>query len=293
MITTQPPTGILLGQYTPGTTEWEQARAGLCITATEIAAVMNLSPWSNPFVLWHKKSGLPVPPFVATPQVEWGNRLEDPVAKKWADEHEGYCIESTGTWRNAERDWQRATPDRILTTSQGQAIELLEVKTSPTGEGWENGVPLHYYCQIQWQLDTLGLQKCHVAVLISGHDYREYVVEYDETDATLMRERAERFLDSVRNGQRPDIDDSSGTYDTIRRQADRFDEIDVEIPGPIASRYEVTHQQLKAVEAEHLHAKSLLLDALGNGRNAMHLGRRIAYRTAHEDGTTRALQPAR
>ncbi|MFB7548545.1 YqaJ viral recombinase family protein [Streptomyces sp. NPDC056154] len=282
-----PPTGVLLGQYIPGTEEWEKARAGLCITATEIAAVMGLSPWSNPFVLWHKKSGLPVPPFVVTPQVEWGNRLEPAVAQKFADEHPEIDLSETGTWRHRDRDWQRATPDRVA------ADRLLEVKTSPTGEGWESGVPLHYYCQIQWQLDTLGLDLCHVAVLISGHDYREYVVEYDEADAKMMREQAIRFLDSVRHGQRPDIDDSAETYSTLRRQADRFDDTDVEIPGPIASRYEVTHQQLKASETEHQHAKSLLLDALGNGRNAMHLGRRIAYRTAHEDGTTRALQPAR
>ncbi|MEU7032679.1 lambda-exonuclease family protein [Streptomyces sp. NPDC046237] len=287
------PTGILLGSYTPGTPEWEQARAGLCITATEIAAVVGLSPWSNQFVLWHKKSGLPVPPFVVTPQVEWGNRLELAVAEKWQDEHEGYCVESTGTWRHRDRDWQRATPDRILTTGQGATVELLEVKTSPTGEGWETGIPLHYLCQIQWQLDTLGLTRCHVAVLIAGHDYREYTVDYDKADAQLLRERAERFLDTVRAGQRPDIDNSSATYNTIRVQASRFTAEDIEIPGPIASRYEVTHQQLKAAETEHVHAKSLLLDALAGGRNAVHLGRRIAYRTAHEDGTTRALQPAR
>ncbi|MFF1843099.1 YqaJ viral recombinase family protein [Streptomyces sp. NPDC058217] len=282
-----PPTGVLLGTYIPGTEEWEKARAGLCITATEIAAVMDLSPWSNPFVLWHKKSGLPVPPFVVTSQVEWGNRLEPVVAEKFADEHPDIELRETGTWRHRDRDWQRATPDRLA------GDQLLEVKTSPTGEGWENGVPLHYYCQIQWQLDTLGLDLCHVAVLISGHDYREFVIEYDAADAKQMRDSAERFLDTVRNGQRPDIDNSATTYATLRRQADRFDDIDVEIPGPIASRYEVTRQQLKASETEHQHAKSLLLDALGNGRNALHLGRRIAYRTAHEDGTTRALQPAR
>ncbi|MFE2497151.1 YqaJ viral recombinase family protein [Streptomyces scopuliridis] len=281
------PTGVLLGQFTPGSKEWDEARAGLCITATEIAAVMGLSPWSNLFVLWHKKSGLPVPPFVVTPQVEWGSRLEPAVAQKFADEHPEIELHDTGTWRHRDRAWQRATPDRIASD------RLLEVKTSPTGEGWENGVPLHYHCQIQWQLDTLGLDLCHIAVLISGHDYREYEVEYDADDAKLMREAAVEFLDTVRRGERPDIDDSAATYDTIRRQADRFDDIDVDIPGPIASRYEVTHQQLKAVEAEHGQAKSLLLDALGTGRNAMHLGRRIAYRTAHEDGTTRALQPAR
>lgn len=284
---TTTPTGVLLGRFTPGTPAWDKARAGLCITATEIAAVMGLSPWSNPYVLWHKKSDLPVPPFVVTPQVEWGNRLEPAVAQKFADEHPEIELHETGTWRHHDREWQRATPDRLAVD------RLLEVKTSPTDEGWENGVPLHYHCQIQWQLDTLGLDLCHVAVLISGHDYREYEVEYDADDAKVMREAAIEFLDTVRRGERPDIDGSTGTYDTIRRQADRFDEIDVDIPGPIASRYEVTHQQLKAVEVEHGQAKSLLLDALGTGRNAMHLGRRIAYRTAHEDGSTRALQPAR
>lgn len=281
------PTGVLLGTFTPGSPAWDEARAGLCITATEIAAVMELSPWSNPFVLWHKKSGLPVPPFVVTPQVEWGNRLEPAVGEKFAHEHPEIELHETGTWRHRDREWQRATPDRLA------GDRLLEVKTSPTGEGWEDGVPLHYYCQIQWQLDTLGLSLCHVAVLISGHDYREYDVEYDADDAAAMREAAVEFLDSVRRGERPDIDSSTGTYDTIRRQVDRLDDIDVDIPGPIASRYEVTHQQLKTVEAEHVQAKSLLLDALGSGRNAMHLGRRIAYRTAHADGTTRALQPAR
>lgn len=286
-MSTSTPTGVLLGTYTPGTPEWEQARAGLCITATEIAAVMNLSPWSNPFVLWHKKSGLPVPPFVSSPQIEWGSRLEPAVAQKFADEHPDLELHETGTWRHRDREWQRATPDRFA------GDQLLEVKTSPTGEGWENGVPLHYYCQIQWQLDTLGLQLCHVAVLISGHDYREYAVEYDEADAKLMRERAERFLDTVRLGERPDIDDSTGTYDTLRRQASHYDAIDVEIPGPIADRYETTRQQFLTAASEHTHAKSLLLDALGNGKNARHLGRLIAYRTTHDDGTTRALQPAR
>ncbi|KAF0651338.1 MULTISPECIES: YqaJ viral recombinase family nuclease [Streptomyces] len=300
----QTPTGVLLGTYTPGSPKWEQARGGLCITATEIAAVVGLSPWQSRFSLWHKKAGLPTPPFQPNPAMEWGNRLEDAVAQKWNDEHADTTeTVDAGTWRHIDRHWQRATPDRIFTPLTGWQIapgelpQLLEIKTSPFGEEWgpsgSDEIPLHYRCQIQWQLDTLGLKVCHVAVLIGGWDYREYVVEYDEDDATLLREAAERFLDDVRHGNRPDIDSSDATYQTIRRQPDRYDDIDVEIPGPIAARYEVTHQQYKAAEAEHLHAKALLLDALGNGRNARHLGRLIAYRTAHEDGSTRALQPAR
>ncbi|MFE2164825.1 YqaJ viral recombinase family protein [Streptomyces sp. NPDC059447] len=283
---TATPTGVLLGTFTPGTPEWDAARGGLCITGTEIAAVMGCSPWSNRFNLWHKKSGLRVPPFVVTPQIEWGNRLEPSVGAKFAEEHPELVLTQTGTWRHQDRPWQRATPDLL-------GRELVEIKTSPVAHEWDQGVPLHYYCQVQWQLDTLGLDLCHVAVLIAGHDYREYVVEYDEADAATMRTAAEEFLGMVRDGRRPNIDDSEITYNTIRVQPDRYDAIDVEIPDDLAELYVTRREYAKAAEGEYTHARSLLLDALGNGRNAVVGGQRIAYRTAREDGSTIALQPAR
>jgi putative phage-type endonuclease len=299
------PDGILIGHLTPGTAAWEEARTGLTITATEIAAVVGLSPWMSRFTLWHKKAGLPTPPFEMNPAIEWGNRLEDAVADKWQDEHPGQLAAPAGTWKHREREWQRATPDRLIYPQPAdefdvpeQAVGLLEVKTSPFGDEWgpdgaEDGVPIHYRCQVIWQMDVLGLRRTEFAVLISGHDYREYVVEYDEADATILRDAAERFLYDVRQGVPPEIDGSEQTYSTIRLQPDRYDPIDVEIPGPIASDYEVIGAQYKAVGEQYTQAKSRLLAALGTGKNAMHLGRRIAYRVANEDGTTKQLQPAR
>lgn len=290
------PTGVLLGTFEPGSPEWKEARAGLCITATEISAVLGLSPWQSTYSLWHKKAGLPHPPFVTTPEMEWGVRHEPTVALKWADEHQDFSVEATGTWRHAEREWQRATPDRIL-TQQAKTTALLEVKTSPMGQGWgpsgSDEIPIYYRCQVQWQLDTLGIDICHVALLVGTCDYREYVVEHDETDAKTLRDAAEAFLQSVRDGDVPDIDGSEHTYNTLRMQPDRYDPVDVEIPGPIASDYEVIGQQFKAVGEQYTQAKSNLLAALGTGKNAVHLGRRIAYRVANDDGTTKQLQPAR
>ena len=290
MITVQPPTGILLGQYTPGTPEWEQARAGLCITATEIAAVVGLSPWQSRFSLWHKKAGLPTPPFQPNPAVEWGNRLEDAVAKKFADEH-NMTLHETGTWRHCDRDWQRATPDRIGDNC------LVEVKTSPFGEGWgpagSDEIPVYYRCQVQWQMDVTGYRTTHVALLVSGHDYREYTVEYDETDARILRDAAERFLDDVRRGNRPPIDGADATYQTIRVQPTGRDNVDVEIPLELAARYEVIGDQRRTVETEFTQVRGEVLDLIGNGYRAVCGDRRIAYRTVNPDGTTLALQPYR
>ncbi|MFB6977744.1 YqaJ viral recombinase family nuclease [Streptomyces scopuliridis] len=299
------PTGVLLGQFTPGSKAWDEARAGLCITATEIAAVMGLSPWASRFSLWHKKAGLPSPPFEANPAMEWGNRLESAVAHKFADEHTEFLINETGTWRHEDREWQRATPDRLLHRIDDLRYrglepfpqELLEVKTSPFGDSWgpsgSDEIPIHYRCQVQWQLDVLGLKTCHVALLIGGWDYREYVVEYDETDAKVMRDAAERFLDDVRHGNRPPIDGANATYQTIRVQPNGREDVDVEISAEFAADYDIAQQAYRAADTELTRARGQILDAIGTGHRAVHGDRRIAYRTVNADGTTLALQPYR
>ncbi|MGW3490604.1 YqaJ viral recombinase family nuclease [Streptomyces sp. NPDC001054] len=297
----QTPTGVLLGTFTPGSPEWEEARAGLTVTATEIAAVVGLSPWQSRFSLWHKKAGLPVPPFVGSPAVEWGNRLEDAVAAKFADEHPNLLPCPTGTWRHAERAWQVATPDRLLhptpedVFTSTEPVSILEVKTSPQGDGWgpsgSDEFPVHYRCQILWQQDTLGLTApAHLAVLIGGCDYREYVVEYDEDDAINLRDAASQLLIEVQDGVRPPIDGADATYQTIRVQPDGLDDTDVQIPAEDAARYEQAQRAAKAATEELTAAKGVLLDHIGTGKRAVVGERRIAYRTVR-DGRTHSLQP--
>lgn len=293
------PDGVLLGVFEPGSKEWDQARAGLCITATEIPAVLGLSPWQSRFSLWHKKAGLPTAPFQMNPAMEWGTRLEPAVVGKFADDHPEWLSVGTGTWQNRDRPWQRATPDRLLiprtpAAEQNQAVTaLLEAKTSPFGDDWGDGLPIYYRAQVLWQLDTLGLTTCHVALLVSGHDYSEYTVEYDATDAQTMRDAAVAFLNDVALGVRPPIDSSDATYQTIRRQPEGVEDVDVDIDPLLAERYEDAFTAAKAADENKQLAVSEVLDAIGNGRHAVSLGRRIATRSVRSDGTTHALQPAR
>ncbi|MFJ2067057.1 YqaJ viral recombinase family protein [Streptomyces albidoflavus] len=295
------PTGVLLGHLTPGTAEWDAARAGLTVTATEIAAIVGLSPYQSKFSLWHKKAGLPTAPWVDNPAAEWGNRLEDAVAGKWADNHPDFVPCPTGTWRHAERMWQRATPDRLLHPAPDDVLTptepaaVLEIKTAPFADDWgpagSDEIPVHYRCQVLWQQDTLGLTApAHLAVLIGGWDYREYVVEYDKDDAQILRHAAAQFLNSVEAGQRPPIDGADATYQTIRVQPDGLDDIDVQVPAADADRYETAQRQAKAAAEELTAAKGVLLDHIGTGKRAVVGDRRIAYRTVR-DGRTHSLSP--
>lgn len=293
------PEGVRLGFHAPGSPGWEQARGGLCITATEIPAVLGLSPWQSRFSLWHKKAGLPSPPFETNPAMEWGSRLEQAVADKFIDEHPEWIAAPAGTWQHARRPWQRATPDQLLypltdaePTASGvtEPTALLEVKTSPMGDDWRDGIPVYYRAQILWQLDTLGLKRCHVALLVSGHDYREYTVDYDPADCELMRKRAVEFLDDVERGIRPPIDDSDVTYQTIRRQHPGREDIEVSITAELADRYETAQAAAKSAADELTGAKSEVLDHIGEGRYAVVGPRRIAQRLVR-GGKTHALTP--
>ncbi|MER8220943.1 lambda-exonuclease family protein [Streptomyces sp. NPDC094143] len=289
MATATAPEGILLGSFTPGTPEWNAARKGLCITATEIAAVVGLSPWTSKFTLWHKKAGLPSAPFEPSPEMKWGVRFEDDVAEEFAERHPEHPLLHTGTWKHRQREWQRATPDRL----HGDSI--VEIKTAASPEGWgpdgSDEFPVHYRCQVLWQQDTLGLHRpARLAVLILPYDYREYVVEYDEAEAKILRDAAERFLDDVRRGNRPPIDGATDTYQTIRVQPDGIEDRDVEIPAELVARWDHAYSALAAASADLTQVRGEVLDLIGNGRRAVCGDRRIAYRTVR-DGATYSLHP--
>lgn len=295
------PSGVLLGHFVPGSPEWDEARSGLTVTATEIAAILGLSPYQSRFSLWHKKAGLPTPPWVDNPAAEWGNRLEDAVATKFADEHPDLIPCPTGTWRHRDRAWQVATPDRLLHPAPLNVLTptgpcgIFEAKTSPYGDGWgpagSDEIPIHYRCQILWQQDTTGLTApAHLAVLIGGVDYREYVVEYDAAEAVMVRDAAQAFLHDVEHGIRPPIDGADATYQTIRVQPDGLDDVDVDIPPADATRYEQAQRAAKQAADELTAAKGVVLDHIGTGRRAVVGDRRIAYRTVR-DGKTHSLQP--
>jgi putative phage-type endonuclease len=289
MATATAPEGVLLGSFTPGTPEWNAARKGLCITATEIAAVVGLSPWTSRFTLWHKKAGLPSAPFEPSPEMKWGVRFEDDVAEEFAERHPEHPLLHTGTWKHREREWQRATPDRL----HGDSI--VEIKTAASPDGWgpdgSDEFPVHYRCQVLWQQDTLGLRRpARLAVLILPYDYREYIVEYDEAEAQILRDAAERFLDDVRRGNRPPIDGAADTYRTIRVQPDGLEDRDVEIPAELVARWDSAYSALAAASADLTQVRGEVLDAIGNGKRAVCEGRRIAYRTVR-DGHTHSLHP--
>jgi putative phage-type endonuclease len=277
----------LIGTFAPGSPEWHAARAhGL--GGSEIPAVLGLSPFESRYSLWHRKAGL-IAPVAESPEMEWGTRLEAAVCDKYRDVHElGGAIQKAGTYRHIDRPWQIANPDRLISNFDGHVIDLLEAKTSPFGDKWgdaeTDSVPVHVRAQVMWYLDTLGLKAGRVAVLISGLDYREYVIEYDPAEAQILRDGAVEFLATLDTGTPPPIDGHDATYQAVREMHPDIEPESHELSDPVARDFLIARAELADAKTVEQKARSAVADEMGNAQAAFWQGYKIATRQARGEG---------
>jgi putative phage-type endonuclease len=290
---------VVLGSFEPGSDQWHAARAN-GIGGSEIAAVLGLSPYESRFSLWHRKKGL-VGPVEESEEMYWGKEHEPAICRRFARDHPEWLVRGAFTYAAAGRPWQIANPDRNLwptdsTLDDRIPAAVLEAKTSRDAEGWgEEGtdsIPVWYRTQCMHYMDVIGARRCYVAVLIAGSEYREYLVEYDETEAQLLRDAGARFMDDLARDLRPDIDGHSATYQTIRELPDGLDDVDIEIDTALRDRFHAAQDAFWTAEDELTACKGLLLDEIDTGRRAVCETQRVATRTVRA-GKTYQLLPAR
>ncbi len=276
---------VLVGSFTPGSDEWHAARAkGL--GGSEIGAVLGLSPWESRFSLWHRKAG-ELGPVEETPEMEWGTRLEPVILAKYADLHPEWAQvadqTTQGTFAPKDRPWQIANPDRW------GADRVVDAKFSMFGDGWgepgSDEVPPHIRCQIVWYMDVLQVRFGHLAVLVGGCDYREYVVEYDPAEAEYLRYEGEQFLLDLASNVRPDLDAHSATYQAVRELHPEIDGTDIEIDTDLAQWYVAARADLRAAEEREQFARTAIADAMGTAKRARWDDWTIANRQARNGGT--------
>jgi putative phage-type endonuclease len=266
---------ILLGQLEPNTSEWDEIRSR-GIGGSEIAAVVGLSPWVSRFALWHRKRGTLGKQDVNA-GMNWGHRLESVICDAWSEKRDMLDVERAGTYCHPDRRWQLANVDRLLYDDEFRPnpVGLLEVKTAHQYDAHEWGpdgsdeIPPYYRCQVLWYMDVLGVPEAHLAVLIGGSDYREYVIPYSADEAGWLREQGEQFWREVQAGIPPAIDAHDATYEAVRKMHPDINGEDVVIPNQVYAEYATTKKAADKAAAEHKRAKSTLLDLMGDARRAL------------------------
>lgn len=302
-------------ETTPNNPRWhELRRAG--VSASEIAAVMGLSPWQSAFSLyWQKVNGWGSE---GNEYTSTGSHLEDAIAEWWIAENdpiENLALRPAGLYAHPERPWQLATPDRLVHLAcpdcdgdgtyafpggnlrfecpdcdgkSGLLVALLECKwVAHSWDGWgepgTDDIPVYYRAQALWQLDVLGVDEVHFAVLGPG-GFRAYgPVRRDETDLRGMRHAGASFHARLASGDAPDLDGHAATLTTLSRLHPSVGEGDVEVPVELAETYRRARALKKRTEAVVDRCEARIRDALGSDFNRAVVGNKlVASRSVFE-----------
>lgn len=288
----------LVGVYVDGSPEWHAARrAG--IGGSEIATILGINNFMSPYYLWHLKAGIFSDEDQESEVLEWGHRLEDSVAQKFADRHPDCTLFYGGSWRHKERKRDLCNPDRLYVDEDG-VIRILEVKTSMYGTGWEMGrVPEKYVAQVRWYLGVLGLTEATIIVLISLGDYREFTINVDpsvpiekvyggsqapskyrsEINVPVMRAAADNFLQSVQDGRVPPVDAGKDTYELLRKQNPSLEKgAKVELPVVIGTMLAEARFNMSKAEEDLQEARNHVMAHMGTAQYAFYNKEKVATR---------------
>lgn len=316
-------TAVLVAAREQSEEAWLAARR-LGVSASEIAAVMSISPYESPFSLfWRKRMGWDAD---VNDEMRLGTFLEPTIVswfEEFGDPNENLHIERAGLYAHAERGWQLATPDRLIQViddcggecedglvanpdstffiegyepcrvcGRWKTVGLLECKyVAYSWDGWgdegTDDVPVHIRAQCLWQLDVMGVDEVLVCALGPG-GFRVYRVRRDEKDLRGMREAGLRFMDLLTAGTAPDVDDHSATLPILRRLHPEIEDREQEIPAAVAEGWQRSRRFAALAEKCKARYTAQLRLHLGSAKTATLGGRAIAARTSNDQLRSKA-----
>ena len=154
------------------------------IGGSDAPVIMGTSLSRSPRMLWLEKTGrVPRKDISDVACVRWGTLLESPIFDYVKSIHpEWRLTRRNWTYRSKARPWAIANIDGEIVDENGRH-GVLEIKTTNAfaASDWESSVPDYYMPQPLHYLSVTGWDFMCVCVLIGGSDYREFIIERDET----------------------------------------------------------------------------------------------------------------
>lgn len=197
--------------------EWHEARRRAA-GASEVAAILGVSPYDSPLSVWARKRGL-VNSDEATERMRWGTRLERPILAGYAED-EGVDItfhdQSVLLFHPRYPEVPLGcTPDAY----EGDDV-VLDAKNVDAwvAREWQDGPPLHLVIQSQTQMAVTGRPLGKLVPLFGGNRLQPYIIERDDRFIASMEQSvADWWARYVVGGEQPPADGSEACVRTLVR----------------------------------------------------------------------------
>ena len=244
------------------------------ITATDTAGILGLSPYTSPYAVWADKAGL-LPATTVTDAMEFGSRAEDMLAG-WFHDRTGMFVLGEQTWCTCPDGWKLATVDGFVhgnpAAPLADALGGYEAKTTTdTADEWDDEIPHHIMCQVQWQMAVTGMPRTWLATLHLGFrvEFRVRVIERDEDDIAALVSTCEAFwLNHCKTGIPPMTDGTEGTTRALRAAFPGDEELDAvpATPDLVTARERIiaNKERIKTCEAIIADEENLIRAHLGD-----------------------------
>ena len=249
------------------------------IGGSDAPVIIGLSNWKSPYELFMEKTGQALPPDLSEiERIQWGNLLEDVVAREFSRRLELKVQRVNQRQISKKHSWMVAQIDRRILGIDA----VLEVKTTDAAMGPQWGseeteeIPPVYYTQVQHQLMVMGKDLAYVAVLIGGNKMRVYNIKRNEEFIDALEKAEIVFWDQVQHLTPPD----PITPDEASLRWSRTKEAPVEgtpIHGALAAEYLALNDQMKELEKKQDSIKLALQEVLQDiGDTLMVNGKAVA-----------------
>jgi len=201
------------------------------VGASDVAAIMGVSPWSSPMAVWLRMTQQDATVDAPNAAMRRGNHLEAGVRSWTAEEvgateiEPGIPIAEPGVV--GPEPWMAYHPDgAYLLPGEGWAVA--ELKTTRRDSGWgpsgSHEIPEHYALQVAWQLAcTPQVDRVIVGVYVASWDeVRTYRVDRDaEVERWLVDQVGAWYWRHIALGEAPPIDGSSEARAYLARRHPR------------------------------------------------------------------------
>jgi putative phage-type endonuclease len=185
-------------------TEEQRQQRKLGIGGSDMPIILGLSNYKTPYQLYVEKKGLSDSSEEMSQLQYWGNRLENIIREEFEIRNK-VTVEVPDTLVHPFYDFMRANIDGYIK----EWDSVLEVKCSSQymanewGEDGSDYIPMAYLVQVAHYCSVINASFAHIAVLIGGHDYRQYKYVRDlELENTIINS-AREFWEAIQNDSPP------------------------------------------------------------------------------------------
>ena len=182
---------------------------------SDAAAILGVSPWKSPLMLYKEKIGEHVKEVTPAKQKIFnrGKRWEPVVVEMLIDElkdrgHDVRVIDRNNRFSDLEHEFLAAEIDLELLidgeTVNGEMKTVHPFATKDWGEQDTDEIPIYYTAQILHGQMVTRRNKTIVAALIGADDLRVHTVDRDDEMINVIRAKELEFWERVQNRQAPE-----------------------------------------------------------------------------------------